>query len=238
MSDETSKAEQLLMWGLFAAGGARLLKDIVPKPAGGAHNALARRGFLDNAKHGQTRRLELTDKGWRWITDSEPFPIGAGETRVTAERRLLQSLTRSIKRNAASQGMELSNLFRVEVPAAAEAVETERKTKRASRAKTPKIPAAEAPAADAAAKYDIAAEIRDACRNLAGHPQRDGVRLSALRNKLGHVARADLDAALLAMREAGQANLMNLDNPRDIAAEKGAELQAGSQLFHVIWIEA
>ena len=235
MSEEMKKAEQLLIWGLFAAGGTRLLKDIVPKPAGGAHNALARRGFLNNAKHGQTRALELTDKGWRWIADSEPFPIGEGETRVTAERRLLQSLTRSIKRNAASQGMELSDLFRVEASAAAEAVETERnpKSKRASRAKTPKTLAAYA-----VAKRDVAAEIRDACRDLAGHPQRDGVRLSALRTKLAHVARADLNAALLAMREAGQANLMNLDNPRDIAAEKGTELQAGSQLFHVVWIEA
>ena len=240
MSDEINKAEQLLMWGLFAAGGARLLKEIVPRPAGGAHAALASHGFLTNTRHGQTRLLELTDRGWRWIADSEPFPIGEGETRVTAERRLLQSLTRSIKRNAAAQGVVLSKLFRAEPqvsPKSAEkkAVKKEPKHKaeKKSRANTPTVDPA-----PAVAELDLAAEIRDACYALAGRPQRDGVRLSALRTKLGHVARADLDTALLAMREAGNANLTNLDNPRDIADEKAAELRSGSQLFHVVWIEA
>lgn len=268
MSDEMSKGEQLLMWGLFAAGGARLLKDIVPKPAGGAHEALARRGFIANPKHERTRRLELTDKGWRWIGDGEPFPIAEGEGRVTAERRLLQALTRSVKRNAAAQGVALSELFRAEAPAPAEGKpETEPKSRadasaaeaakgraangkaakgRATKDKATKDKATAGKAAGAAAvdatspepPRDLAAEIRDACRDLAGHPQRDGVRFSALRARLGHVGRADLDAALLAMRDARQANLMNLDNPRDIAAEKGAELRAGSQVFHLVWIEA
>ena len=235
MSDEMNKAEQLLLWGLFAAGGTRLLKDIVPKPAGGAHNALGKRGYLDNSKHGQTRRLELTDKGWRWIADSEPFPIGAGETRVTAERRLLQALTRSIKRNAAAQGVELSRLFRVEAPAAPKAAVKARKPKAEEEIRSPVDAATKA---TTTAKRDVTDAIRDVCRDLAGHPQRDGVRFSALRARLGHIERADLDAALLAMREARQANLMNLDNPRDIAAEKDAELRAGSQVFHLVWIEA
>ena len=108
MTDDLSKAEQLLMWGLFAAGGARLLKDIVPKPANGAHNALVRRSLLSNTPQGRTRLLELTDKGWRWIVDSDPFPISEDETRISTERRLLQALTRSVKRNAAAQGVELS----------------------------------------------------------------------------------------------------------------------------------
>ena len=232
MSEELNKPEQLLMWELFAAGGVKLLKDIVPKPKG-AHTALAGRGYLTNVKNGQTRLLELQDRGWRWIADCDPFPIGADETRVTAERRLLQSLARGIKRYAAASGRTLPELFRVEpqVPLAP-------RTKAPARAPRKKKQVSSTGTAPHEASRDLAQDIRDAFHALAGHPARDSVRLSALRGKLPHVARPDLDAVLLAMRKAGQANLMNLDNPRDIAAEKGSELRSGAQVFHVVWIDA
>ena len=229
MTDELSKSEQVLIWELFAAGGAKLLKDIVPKPKG-THVALAGRGYLSNVKHGQTRLLELKDHGWRWIADCDPFPIGADETRVTAERRLLQSLTRCIKRYAAASGQKLPELFRVEpqVPPAPERKVPVRAPRKKGQAK--------ASAHDVG--RDLTQEICDAFHTLAGRPARDSVRLSALRAKLPHVEHLDLDAALLAMRKAGQAKLMNLDNPRDIEAERHAELRAGRQIFHVVWIEA
>ena len=233
MNDELSKPEQLLVWELFAAGGAKLLKDIVPKPKG-THVALAGRGYLKNEKHGQTRLLELTDRGWRWIADCDPFPIGADETRVTAERRLLQSLTRGIKRHAAASGQTLPDLFRVE-PQASSVPKRPPPAKAPGRSKSrPSRPEG----TSGEAGRDLAQEIREAFHAIAGRPAHDSVRLSALRGKLAHVARPDLDAALLAMRKAGQANLMNLDNPRDIAAEKDAELRTGAQVFHVVWIVA
>ena len=80
-------------------------------------------------------------------------------------------------------------------------------------------------------------QIIDAFHAIAGRPARDHVRLSALRAELPNIPRADLDAALLAMRRAGRANLMNLDNPRDIEAEREAALQGGNQTFHILWIE-
>jgi hypothetical protein len=84
---------------------------------------------------------------------------------------------------------------------------------------------------------DILQRIRQAFFELAGNPPQDSVRLSALRAKLHDIPRQDLDHTLLAMKSAREANLMHLDNPRDIKAEEHTALREGNQHFHVLWIE-
>jgi hypothetical protein len=85
--------------------------------------------------------------------------------------------------------------------------------------------------------HDIQRKIRSAFFELAGNPPRDSVRLSALRASLPDIPRQELDDALLDMKKNRQANLMPLDNPRDIKAESGAALRLGNQYVHVLWIE-
>ena len=80
--------------------------------------------------------------------------------------------------------------------------------------------------------------IRSAFFEIAGRPAHDAVRLSKLRAKLEYIDRKDLNEALLQMRKSGAANLMNLDNPRDIEAEGDAALKAADQTFHIVWIES
>ena len=105
--------------------------------------------------------------------------------------------------------------------------------------------AAEAPApvqeASAPTAGTVEDRIREAFHKIAGQPARDNVRLSALRKELSDVPRADLDAALWSMRESKTAQLMNLDNPRDIKAEGDAALSnpnpGWTDKFHVLWID-
>lgn len=215
MSDTVTKPEQMLMWELFAAGGVKLQKDVTTlTPATRA--TLTRRGFVSATKHGRTLELALQDRGWRWIADTEPFPVGPDEKRVSAERRLLASLIASLKRYAASHETTLQSLFHQAQPTKAAA------------------PGQAAPATPGT----VETAIRAAFFDLAGRPARDNVRLSALRAALPGYDRAAVDAALLAMRRDGTANLMNLDNPRDIAAEAEAALTQGRHTFHVLWIDA
>lgn len=88
------------------------------------------------------------------------------------------------------------------------------------------------------AAREIEEEIRTAFFGLAGRPPRDRVRLSALRSKLSHISRRELDGALISMREKRTANLANLDNPRDIESEGDAALSSGIHVFHTLWIDA
>jgi hypothetical protein len=84
---------------------------------------------------------------------------------------------------------------------------------------------------------DIQQRIQRAFFEIAGDPPQDSVRLSALRAKLRDISRRQLDEALLAMKRARKANLMNLDNPRDISAEEPSALHDGNRQYHVLWIE-
>jgi hypothetical protein len=96
--------------------------------------------------------------------------------------------------------------------------------------------AKEAPAA--APSSSLADRIKGAVSDLQGSPQRDGVRLSALRAALPDVDRAALDAELTRMRDSGDAILMNLDNPRDIEAERAAAIPDRGRLLSVLWMKA
>lgn len=214
MSEDLTRPQQVLMWELFAAGGAKLNKDILPKPEKKDRLALAKRGLVKVGNVDRSILIELEDRGWRWIADSDPFPIGDGEKRVTAERRLLQSLMRSIKRYAGENNTSIQSLFRATSKTAGSAGSIH-------------------PPGD---DNDLERTIKESFFDLAGRPARGSIRLSQLREKLGHIAREKVDAALVAMWRADKANLMNLDNPRDIEDERDAAIKIGANTFHVVRI--
>lgn len=76
--------------------------------------------------------------------------------------------------------------------------------------------------------------VRDAFKKLSNH---DSVRLNKLREHLSDVPRAELDRALLDMQKSGEANLMHLDNPRDIKAVGDAALKRGVENYHTVWLD-
>jgi hypothetical protein len=79
-------------------------------------------------------------------------------------------------------------------------------------------------------------QVRQAFNDLSGQPAMKNVRLKALRDKLGHIPREELDMALTGMRERGEANFSKLSNPRDIEAEGDSPLSINDQKFHTIWV--
>jgi len=64
------------------------------------------------------------------------------------------------------------------------------------------------------------------------------VHLAAIRARLADVGRAELDAALMAMAQAGGAGLLPLDDPREIgAADHDAAISIGVQARHILWLD-
>lgn len=82
----------------------------------------------------------------------------------------------------------------------------------------------------------VSQRIWDAYKELGGGG--DSVRLHNLRARLSDVPRAELDKTLLEMQKTGEANLMHLDNPRDIKAVGDAALKVGARNYHTLWLEA
>lgn len=87
------------------------------------------------------------------------------------------------------------------------------------------------------ASTDVEQQVRRAFFDLAGNPPQDAVRLNALRAKLSNIPKDEIDKALLRMKESREANLMNLDNPRDIAAVGDSKLSQGRNDYHTVWID-
>lgn len=213
MSDaRLTPKQQLLFWELLTRGGSALQKDV--KPDAKDRIALEGLGFITTSREGRKYRLELTDRGWRALGEMEASLFGDDKPRPSSDRRILQIVLSSLSRYARAEGIALYEIFRP------------------SNEEAPK------PNPLGEAGREIEDEIRDAFFELAGRPPRDRVRLSALRSRLRHVPRRELDGALIAMRERRTANLANLDNPRDIESEGDAALLSGIHVFHTLWIDA
>lgn len=253
MTEDLTKDQQMLLWELFAAGGEQLQGGLFKKAGPKVIGPLVESRHVGISKRGKANLITLQDGGWRWVADSEPFPVLPDEKRVSAERRLLASLVGSVKRYAGAQGLQIQDLFRSVEPRREDPPSERAKPVRSSRRKTPdpddveggKVETTTPPRRRGAKKetptgtgvLGVEERIRSAFFDIAGRPARDNVRLSALRAALTDVPRKDVDRALLAMRKGGTANLMNLDNPRDIAAEAEAALTSGHSTFHVIRID-
>lgn len=79
--------------------------------------------------------------------------------------------------------------------------------------------------------------LRAACLAEAADAANRRIRLAALRARLSDVARPDLDAALLALTRAGDADLLPLDDPRDITpADRDAAIAIGAEARHLLWL--
>ena len=236
--DTLTPKQQLALWSLASRGGSALLSELPSELEATDRRALERLGIVESRRDGRAMRVELGDAGWRALGEIEPKLVGENERRVPAERRLLEALLLQFTRFMRAETIAAAQVFG---PVETKAVETEPTGQTSAggkpRPRTQRPRKAPAGTARPASPTDVEAAIRTACREIAGDPARQAVRLSVLRAKLPDSPRERLDAALLAMRKAGSANLMNLDNPRDIAPEREAALTSGLHTFHVVWID-
>jgi hypothetical protein len=206
--------QQLLLWVLLTRGGGALQKDIAAFVDSKDRRALEKLGYVSTSKQKRANFIEMTDRGWRDLGEIEPRLFQEGEPRISADRRMLQFVLASLGKFARKKGYTLDEIF---APAKPE-------------------PGANSPPRELPGT-PIEHQIREAFFEIAGRPARDNVRLGALRARLKHIDRKDLDSALIAMREKRTAQLMNLDNPRDIESEGDAALKSGGHVFHLLWID-
>jgi hypothetical protein len=204
--------QQLLLWVLLTRGGGALQKDIEKWVDAKDRRVLEQRGCLRTTKRKRANFIEMTDRGWRDLGEIEPQLFREDEPRISADRRMLQFVLAGVSAFARRKDYTLHEIF-------------------GQSQADPDAPASKPSGAA------IEQQIREAFFAIAGRPARDNVRLSALRARLRHIDREDLDATLIAMREKRAAQLMNLSNPRDIEAEGDAALKSGIHLFHLLWIE-
>jgi len=94
-----------------------------------------------------------------------------------------------------------------------------------------------APMPDATPAQDLAARIRTAYRAESGGAINRRVPLASLRAHFPTIARAELDAALLALAQSGRADLLPFDDPADIRpADRDASLAVGVEPRHLLWL--
>ena len=222
MSEDLTPRQQILLWDLVSRGGGALQKDLRPKVGPADREPLREARYIEvTVKKDRSILLTIEEPGWNYLASQAPSLLKTGEG-SKYDRPILQFVLARIQGYAHQHDAPFAAIFAGRLgPSISRAPETDDRIETVGRR-------------DNASSTEEA--IRAAFFEMAGRPARDGVRLSALRARLAHVDRAALDATLLAMRKAGVANLMNLDNPRDIEAEADSAIHSGPQTFHVVWI--
>lgn len=234
--------QTLLLWDVLGRGGSTAQAAVPFKVEAKDREALVRTGFLSTRKVGRALWLTAEDKGWAWADDhldaslvAAPAPKTTmkAPTKPPASPKIptLQNWLGHLGAFLKAKGFALADVLpqvrppEPPVPKARARAGAKSKTNAAARA-----------APGAHDRDAIEAAVRNAVAALEGTPQRDGVRLSRLRQQLAHIDRAELDQALLSLFQSHKVNLMNLDNPRDIDAERDAAIPYKGQLLQVLWL--
>lgn len=237
--------QTLLLWDVLGRGGSAAQAEVPFKVETKDRDALERAGFLNKLKIGRALWLNVEDKGWAWASDHldaslvvapAPKKGAKGPAKPPAPPKVppkvptLQNWLTHLNAFLAAKNFSLADLLPQVPPPELPPPKAKAGNGRSkSKAKSP----AAATVPELAA---IEADVRKAVAALQGEPQRDGVRLSALRTKLAHLDRAVLDNALLTLFASRKLVLMNLDNPRDIEAERDAAISHKGQLLQVLWL--
>jgi hypothetical protein len=213
MSEELTPRQQIVLWDLVSRNGSALMKELKPELKPADREPLKKAGYISVSKDGRSLRLTLEEAGWNYLS------VGSADLSKSIgskyDRPILQFVLQRVQDFARQGNIALAKIL----------------------ANPGNREVGADPENFCESENSIEQAIRNAFFEIAGRPPRDRVRLSALRAQLSHVARAELDGTLLSMRKSGKVNLTNLDNPRDIEAEKEAALQNGLLTFHTVWID-
>jgi hypothetical protein len=203
MSAAMEPNRHLLLWRLAAAGGEEFLSNIEVEAAKPIRKPLVQAGLLVEDKKvnpaGKTKRpaihLALSDKGWAWCGANMAWPR---ENPSKKSARILESLLPRLGRlfESGESALSLGDFIS--------------KTNAGARSANDSAAINGQPLSDA---------IRDACRELGGGQENVRIRLADLRRRLSGRSHEAVTAELLAMSEAGELTLYQLDNPREIGPE-------------------
>lgn len=204
--------QTLILWAILVQGGKALQKDIKPELKKASREEMIKAGLLDanKVKRGAIE-LELTDKGWAWLSGNMKAPLSAGST---ASGPILQAVLARLDVFLDQNNVSLADFI--------------------TGGATPSAPIAEGEAGG-----DIRQRIRDAYFRLTAGASKKPVRLHAIRSALPDIERSRLDAALLAMQSEEDLALMALAFAAEIGADDvAAALTVGGNARHVIYLGA
>lgn len=167
--------------------------------------------LVESRKEGRQYVHELTDAGWRWCAEELTASPG---TRPGSMERAFYTVLAGLSRYLDVGRLSLADVF---------------------------APAKDAPHSSAGDAPLYEAEVEDAIakgyRSLAREPA-EFVKLSGLREQLGHLPRMAVDDALQRMYKAQRVNLVPQSNQRALTeADRDSAVRIGGEDKHLISIE-
>jgi hypothetical protein len=228
MTYEPTPKQTLILWDVLARGGSAAQADIPFKVEPKDREALVKARLLATTKIGRSLWLTVEDAGWSWADDHLDAPLAAPAAPKKAAKNPVKAAPAPPKIPTLQVWLTRLHAFL--------------RARRLSLADVlPQVPPpAPQPKPKASRKPRLATladRISAAVARLQGSPQRDGLRLSALRAALPDIDRAVLDDALVQLFEEAKINLMSLSNPPDIERERPACVRYKGQELQVLWMK-
>ncbi|MEO3780670.1 hypothetical protein ABGB16_28430 [Micromonospora sp. B11E3] len=209
------------------------LRDLAGFPLTGKDNEkLVRLGLVQTDRSHRPFSHELTEEGWRLVRALHTAdPPKAGGSSSRSMFTLLGNLHRGLDRLRVSH----ADFFKQTPAQAVEAQPAEEAPAAPEASARPAAPAlARPPAGDAA----VEALVQAAYRELADVPGA-WVGLADLRDRLGHVDRAAVDAALRAMVRQDGVRIIPVANSKSLSArDRAAAVRIGDEDNHALSIGA
>lgn len=162
--------------------------------------------LVDSRRSGRTYAHELSDAGWRWCAQELAAGRAGLRGNPASMERALYAILSGLARYLDDTGQSLADVFRLRPAGALESVQHQ----------------------------DAEELIMAAYRELAGEPG-EFVKLRELRERLGDIARADLDLALERMYRAQQVNLVSQANQQVLTdTDRQSALRVGGEPKHML----
>jgi len=214
---EPNPKQALALWRMLTANTPELaepkVSDLRPELSPAERDPLLKSGFV-TMRTGKNRATHLvpTDKAWEWAARTMPVNLLKSRSPVGAE--VLEALLNRLLPNLKTQGIALADVIR-SMPV----------TKAATDALTPTSPS-------------CGADVLSALRKLAKRSPSGAVRLASLRVELASFGRAEVDAALRALRDTGSVVLYQDDDRASLTeADHQAALLEANTPHHLAYLE-
>lgn len=218
---EPSPKQTLILWALLGQGGTAAQSKLGFKPDAKDRAALQKAGLIavQKGRLGAIN-LEATDRGWSWAGEHLGAALPSGRGATKAGTSVLQAWLQRLQGYLNSSGVALAEILATE-----------------SRSADSGSGVPEHPRAPPSSYPELREQVRSAYRSLTGGRFNDSVSLSRLRRSLSELERSAFDQVVKRMHEEDDGTtLMNLGNPREIEAERGAAIRIKGQDMHVLWI--
>lgn len=219
-----SPKQALFLWKMICAEKEELRQPKLSeaKPALDVkreRKPLVDNNFLEEVRRGRATHLMLTDKAWVWAAKCSTVELVS--SKPSDEAITLQGLLRRLIPLLKQRDIPLADLFQQDKGKGAGA-----RVERADHAKPKRN------------RLRLDARITAVCKEITHGDSNKEVRLTALRAKLGHVTKSEVDAQLIKLHDAGRIALYRDDNTAAVSAADARDaLMVGDSPRHLLYLK-